>query len=138
MILSVLAILAGMVTLTVASFAIEAVANPLLVRTFPDALPNQAALNHNVPVKLLMLVYTLLCVALGGYVTAWVAHHSKVRLAIIMGALELAMTLGAMIALPGHAPLWSWITGMVLMIPAAWCGGVIRAGSAKQPVAPNA
>jgi hypothetical protein len=32
-----------------------------------------------------------------------------------------------MIALPGHAPLWSWIAGIVVIVPAAWCGGMLRA-----------
>jgi hypothetical protein len=38
MIRSGLAVLAGIVVLTIASFAIEAVANPLVLRVFPDAL----------------------------------------------------------------------------------------------------
>jgi hypothetical protein len=127
MIRSVLAVLAGLVTLTVASFAIEAVANPLLMRLFPAALANQDALSHNVPAKLFMTAYTMLSVAFGGYITAWIANRSKALHAAIMGAIELVMTVGAMIALPGHAPLWSWLTGMVLMVPAAWLGGFLRA-----------
>jgi hypothetical protein len=55
MIRSVLAVLAGIVVLTVASFAIEAVADPLLLRTFPHALPNRAAMSHNLPATLFQL-----------------------------------------------------------------------------------
>src|SRR5687767_1116278 len=43
---SVLAVLAGLVVLLAASFAIEWVTNPLLLRMFPEALPNEAALNR--------------------------------------------------------------------------------------------
>ncbi len=127
MIRSVLAVLAGIVVLTVTSFAIEAVANPWMMRMFPNALPNEAAMNHNVPAKLFMIAYTMLCIAAGGYVTAWLARRSPVRHAVIMGAIEAAMTIGMMIALPGQAPLWSWIAGIVLIVPAAWCGGIIHA-----------
>ena len=132
MIRSVLAVLAGIVVLTVTSFAVEAVANPLMMRLFPNALPNEAAMQYNVPVKLIMFVYTALCVAAGGYVTAWVAHRSEVRHAVIMGAIQVALTVWAMIALPNLAPLWSWIAGMVLIVPAAWCGGMIRAKRASR------
>jgi hypothetical protein len=43
MIRSVLAVLAGIAALTVTAFAIEAAANPLLMKMFPSALPNEAA-----------------------------------------------------------------------------------------------
>ena len=56
MIRSVLAVLAGIATLTVTSFAIEAVANPLLLRMSPQALPNEVALSRSLPAGLFMLV----------------------------------------------------------------------------------
>jgi len=73
-----------------------------------------------------------LCVAAGGYVTAWLARRSETQHAAIMGAIELAMTVWVMIELPHQAPLWSWIAGMALMVPAAWCGGLLRAKQAKR------
>jgi len=132
MIRSVLALLAGIVVLTVASFAIEAVANPLMMRMFPHALPNEAALSHSVPVRLFMFVYTALCVAAGGYVTAWVARRSPVWHAVAMGVIQVALTVWAMIKLPHQAPLWAWIAGMVMIIPATWCVGVIRARRTRE------
>jgi hypothetical protein len=126
MIRSVLAVLAGIVVLTVTSFAIEAATDPLLMRMFPRALPNAAAMSQNVPAKLFMIFYTILCVAAGGYVTAWLARRSEVWHAVIMGAIEVLLTVCAMIALPGHAPLWSWMVGLALVVPAAWLGGMIR------------
>ncbi|HVB87077.1 MAG TPA: hypothetical protein VNK23_10495 [Candidatus Dormibacteraeota bacterium] len=62
---SVLAILAGLVTLTVASFAIEALANPVLMHLFPRMLPDVAALRVSVPAHLVMFAYTAASVALG-------------------------------------------------------------------------
>lgn len=131
MIRSVLAVLAGIVVLTVTSFAIEAAADPLLMRMFPHALPNEAVMSQNVPAKLFMVFYTMLCVAAGGYVTAWVARRSKMWHAIIMGAIEAALTVWVMIKFSHHAPLWSWILGIGLIVPAAWLGGVIRAKRTK-------
>lgn len=135
--LSVLAVLAGIAALTVASFAIEAVANPLLMHLFPRALPDAAALSRSVPAHLVMFAYTFLSVALGGYVTAWIAPRAGVAHAIVMGAIEVLLTVWAMHALPHQAPLWSWITGMIFTIPAAWLGGAWRAHTGKTRTAPK-
>ncbi|HXQ27178.1 MAG TPA: hypothetical protein VN822_12275 [Candidatus Acidoferrales bacterium] len=126
MIRSVLAVLAGIATLTVTSFAIEAAADPLIIWMFPHALPNKAAISHNLPASLFMFAYTALCVAAGGYVTAWVARRSPVWHALVMGAVEVALTVLAMVSLPDVAPLRNWIVAMVLTVPAAGCGGMLR------------
>jgi hypothetical protein len=131
MIRSVLAVFAGIVVLTVTSFAIEAAADPLMMWMFPHALPNQAAMSQNVPAKLFMMLYTMICVAAGGYVTAWLARRSKVWHAVVMGVVEAALTVWVMVKFPAHAPLWSWILGIGLIVPAAWLGGVIRAKRTK-------
>jgi putative membrane protein (TIGR04086 family) len=127
MIRSVLAIFAGIVVLTVASFAIEAIANPLTLRLVPDALSDTAPLSHSLPARLFMMAYTMFSIALGGYVTAWIARRAQVLHGVIMGAIEVALTLWAMFKLPHQAPIWSWITGMILTIPAAWFGAAICA-----------
>jgi len=57
MIRSVLAMVAGIAALTVTSFAIEALADPLLMRMFPQALPTRAAVGQN----LVALVLTIPC-----------------------------------------------------------------------------
>jgi hypothetical protein len=48
-----------------------------------------------------------------------------------MGAIEVAFTLYVMIAAPFHeahpAPRSVWISGVILMIPAAWLGAAIQA-----------
>jgi len=139
MIRSALAILAGIVVLTVASFAIEAAVDPLLLHMFPRALPDRAAMSHNLPATLLQWAYTALSIAAGGYVTAWLARRREVLHAVIMGAIEVGFTVWAMLALPNEAPLRNWIVGMALIVPAAWCGGVVTrrlARKIKQP-APN-
>lgn len=98
---------------------------------FPRALPNEAALDHNVQVKLLIFAYTALCIAAGGYVTAWIARRSPVVHAIVMGAIQVGLTIWAMIEIPEKAPRWFWIAGMMTIIPAAWLGGALRARQSK-------
>lgn len=127
MIRSILAVLAGIAVLTATSFAIEAVANPLMMRMFPNALPSQSAISHNLPATLFLFTYTFLCVAAGGYVTAWLARRSKMLHVVIMGGIQVLLTIWAMLSIPEQAPLRNWIASMVLTVPAAWCGGILRA-----------
>jgi hypothetical protein len=128
---SVLAVIAGLIMLTVVSFAVEAAADPLLMHLFPHALPDAAALAGNFPARLFMLAYTMFSIAVGGYVTARIARRAQLAHAAIMGVIEVAFTLYVMIAAPfaeaRHAPRWGWIAGMILMIPAACIGAAIQA-----------
>jgi hypothetical protein len=142
MIRSVLAVLAGLVVLTIASFAIEAAVDPLLMHMFPGALPDAAALSRNFPARLLMLAYTTFSIGLGGYATAWIASRAKMWHAAVMGAIEVAFTFYVMIADPfkeaHQAPRWGWTAGLILMVPAACLGGAIRANKNKgSPLAPD-
>jgi hypothetical protein len=122
---SVLAVIAGIAVLTVTSFAVEWATDPMLARVFPDA-QLEGATSHIGIRKLIMFVYTTLCVACGGFVTAWLARRSKVRLAVVMGAVQMALTVIAMIEFRDKAPLWFWIMGIAVTVPAAWCGGILR------------
>lgn len=134
---SVGAIVAGILVLTALSFAIEAVADPLMMHLFPRALPDANALKQSFPAHLVMFGYTFLCVMAGGYVTAWISRLAPVRDAVIMGAIEVLLTALAMRAFPHQAPLYSWIVGMVFCIPAAWLGGVLRVRTAKPKAIPQ-
>lgn len=125
MIRSVLSILAGIVVIIVTSFGIEAAANPLLMRLFPEALPNEAAMSHNVGVWFFTFAYTILCVVGAGYVTAWISARHAVRDALILGLLQSALTIPAMMAYTDKAPLWGWIVSIIVVIPAAWSGGLL-------------
>jgi hypothetical protein len=140
MIRSIAAVLAGLIVLTVTSFAIEWAVDPLLLRLFPRALPTASALASNPYAALFMYLYTALCIAAGGYVTAWVARRWPVGHAVAMGVAELGLTVWAMKAVVVHAPLRNWIVGIVMVVPAAWCGGLLRAkqgsrrGASQAPV----
>jgi hypothetical protein len=122
---SILAVLAGLVAITATSFAIEAAADPLLMKML--AVPNKAALTHNSAVSLITMAYTLVCVVGGGYITARLARRLPVRHALILGLLQAALMVPAMMSFADPGPLWRWVVGMVLVIPAAWAGGAIYA-----------
>jgi len=136
MIRSVLAVLAGLVVLTIASFAVEAAVDPLLMHMFPGALPDAAALSRSFPARLLMLAYTTFSIGLGGYVAACIANRAKIWHAFIMGAIEVAFTFYVMIVGPfqevHQAPRWGWMVGLLLMLPAASLGGLIRARQTRE------
>ena len=128
MIRSALAVLAGIAALTVTSFAIEAVADPVLMRLFPHALPTRESIGQNALSSLFLYGYTALCTVFGGYVTAWIAKRAPVRDALIMGVVQVALTVLAMFSLREQAPLRNWIVALVMTIPCAWAGGVMRGG----------
>jgi len=111
MIRSLAAVLAGIATLTISSFAIEAVTKPQQETTAS---------------MVFMFLYSTFCVAGGGYVTAWVAPRSKVQHALVMGGIQAALVIPAMMTFPNEAPLWRWVVGMILIAPAAWCGAMLR------------
>jgi putative membrane protein (TIGR04086 family) len=125
MLRSILAVLAGIAVLTVTSFAIEAAADPLLLKMFPQALPNLAAIGYNLPASLFTIGYTMLCVAAGGYVTARLARRAGVLHAVVMGVIQVALTVWAMEAFADKAPLRNWVLTMVLTVPATWSGGML-------------
>ncbi len=135
MIRPILAILAGIATLTAVSFGIEAVADPVLMKLFSAALPNRQAFSHNLPASLFTLAYGTLSVAAGGYVTAWLSRRSPVRNAVIMGAVQTALTVLAMMAMRDQAPIWDWLASIAMSLPAAWLGGWLYARRPRRDLA---
>ena len=140
MVRSAIAVLAGIAVLTVASFAIEAAVNPLLLRSFPEALPGPEALSSNSWVRLLTFTYGLMCVAAGGYVAARIAQRAPVKHAAAVGILQSGLTVMAMLSPIGaHASRSVWIATAILSIPAALAGGISykhTCGLQKAPATP--
>lgn len=133
MVRSVLSILAGIAVLIVTSFAIEMTLNPLLIRAFPESLPDPEALSSNPWVRALTFAYGLVCVAAGGYVTARVARRRPVTHAAVMGIIQAGLTIMAMLSPVGnHASHLQWIVIAILSIPAAIVGGVVYKRSQPQ------
>lgn len=126
---SILAVLAGILTLTITSFAIEAVANPIFMRLL--GLPDHAALARHAGVRAATLAYSLVCVALGGYVCARLAPKRPLHHAITMGALQTGLTLLAMQSMPELASPTQWIVTAALAFPAAVLGGFVHTRRSK-------
>lgn len=131
------AIIVGIVVLAALSFGIEAAASPLMMHLFPQALPNADALNRSFPAHVVMFAYTFLSIVAGGYVSAWIAREHPVRDAVIMGVVEALFTAWVMSRSFHQAPLYSWIVGIVVCIPAAWLGGVLRVQRVKAKPIPQ-
>jgi hypothetical protein len=126
---SVLSVLVGIVVLTVISFAIELPLNALLMRVFPEALPDEQALAANPWVKALTFAYGFVCVAAGGYVAALIARRRPVVHAAVMGIVQAGLTILAMLSPVGnHASTVQWIIIALLSIPTAIVGGVLYKG----------
>ncbi|HXS28902.1 MAG TPA: hypothetical protein VN730_14655 [Steroidobacteraceae bacterium] len=134
MIRSLLAILAGVATLTAISFGIEAIADPLLMALFPVALPRRSALSHNLPATLFGFVYGSLSVAAGGYVTGWIAARAPVLHSAVMGGVQILLTIWAAAAMWNHSPAINWIVTLIVTMPAALLGGWLFAHTAGRQV----
>jgi hypothetical protein len=130
MVRSVLSVLAGIAVLTVASFAIEAALNPMLLRLFPEVLPGPEALSSNTWVRALTFAYGLMCVTAGGYIAARVSRCRPVTHAAVMGIIQAGLTIMAMLSPVGnHASRLQWVIIAILSIPAGLVGGVVYKGS---------
>jgi len=138
MLRGVLAILAGVATLTAISFGIEAVANPLLMRVFPATFPTQLALSHSLPVRVFGLAYGALSIAAGGYVTAWIGRRAPILHAAMLGVVQSLLTVWAMTAMWSHAPAVNWIVTLVMTFPACLLGGWLFARKAGRQVLSSA
>ena len=112
MIRSSLAVIAGIVTLTVLSFGIEAIVGA-----------------EN---KLLMFAYSYFCVMAGGYVTAWLAPRNPIRHAVIMGAIQALLTFGVMFDMRDSLPWWGWAISIASTIPTTWLGAKLTVARAAK------
>jgi len=94
--------------------------HPLLARTFPSALPDEAAPAFCVPARLLTFAYSFLCAVLGGYVARPAERHR-----LIPGLLQSALVIPAMFAFWDKSQLGGWIVTRMRVIPTAWFVGLI-------------
>ena len=121
---SVAAVLAGFVTLSVALYAVQGIGTALLMRIHPDLPATTSIVNYSTASRIFWLIWEILAMGAAGFVTARLASASKVAHAIVMGGIQAAVTLWAMLSVPSDEPAWFWLAGIALMIPAAWLGGL--------------
>jgi predicted MFS family arabinose efflux permease len=89
--------------------------NPEAIRAMMKDIPRGA------------LAMVLVAWGLGAFVGGWVAAHfaasSPLRGSLIVGLVLLLFGVSMMVSIP-H-PLWFWVVGMILFLPAAHLGGKI-------------
>jgi len=121
------AVAAGILVLTVLSFAFEWGA--LLLSGADVGLTPQ---NMSTPLRALVSVMTLLSVVAGGYVTASLAARRPVAHATMMGVVELVLTGAVVLSMTVEVHEWLAIAGICLLVPAAWAGGALRAAQLRR------
>jgi hypothetical protein len=117
---SVAAVIAGIATFTLFLPAAMSLGGRLL-GTEPEWI------NRTVTTQIAWLLVNVGSMALAGYVVACIARTRHVAHAVVMGAIQTLFTIGALIGNgAGDTPLWLWIGGMVMSVPAAWAGATLR------------
>lgn len=128
---SVVAVLAGFITLSVALYAMQGAGTAVLLQVHPALPQTTSIVNYSTATRVFWIVWETASMVAAGYVTARLASSSFVAHATVMGGIQAVVTLSAMFSVPSEEPRWFWLTGIALMIPAAWLGGWLRAARAK-------
>ena len=97
----------------------------------PDVWPSTGFLAFSI-------FYGIAFATLGGYLAARIAPHAEARHGAIVGLIMAVIAMVTMIMKWGDSAPWTEIPVIVLMAPAAWIGGRIRAGSVGSGDRPSA
>jgi len=74
----------------------------------------------------LSVLYGILFALLAGYVTAVIAKVNDLRYVLLLAAVIATGALISLIARPGAGAIWSQVSALLLMSPAALVGGHLR------------
>ena len=117
---SILSVIAGIVTFSIALVVMMAAGNAVL-----GAEPEW--INRTTATQTAWLAWNVVAMIGGGYVAAWIAPRAKISHAAVTGLIQALFTLGAFLWVTSDAtPAWLWIGGIVTIVPAAWLGGRLR------------
>jgi hypothetical protein len=117
---SIVAVVVGIVTFSLALLVMMAAGNALL-----GADPEW--INRSTATQAVWLAWNAVAMIGGGYVAAWIAPRAKSSHAVAMGLIQALFNLGAFLTVTSDAtPAWLWIGGIVTTVPAAWVGGRLR------------
>jgi len=117
------AVVAGIATFTLFLLAATSIGGRLL-GTEPEWI------NRSTATQVVWLLVNIGSMALAGYVVACIATKARADHAAVMAAVQTLFTLVAMFTVGDSAtPMWLWIGGIVMNVPAAWTGATVRTGS---------
>lgn len=123
---SLLAVLAGIVAMTLIAFAVEIPARALTLKMFADSFPDPAALDSNIFWMLSQAVYTVPALVLGGYVAAWLAPRHGLAHAVAMAVVQELLIVALMFNPPHPTPGWMWLITLATTPAAIIGGGYLR------------
>jgi hypothetical protein len=123
---SLLAVLAGMVTLTAVAFAIEIPLRWLTLQWFSQSFPDPAALDSHLGWMLSQSLYTLSALMFGGYVAAWIAPRRGLAHAVALAIVQELLIVALIFAPPHPVPAWLWALTLVSAPAAIIYGGSLR------------
>ena len=72
------------------------------------------------------IIYGAFFAALGGYVTATIARRNEVRHAPILSLVIGTAAFISLLSRPGKGAIWSQLSALLVMAPAAMIGGYLR------------
>jgi hypothetical protein len=76
-------------------------------------------------------VYGVAFALLGGYVSGWIASRSPFAHGLIVAAMVASGAAVSLLATVGHGYVWSQVTALTAMAPAAALGGYLRGWSLR-------
>jgi hypothetical protein len=124
---SVAAVLAGFITFSFALYAMQGAGTVVLRQLHPDLPATATLVNYSTNTRVFWLLWEAVGLVAAGYITARLAASSPVTHATMMGAIQAVVTLWALFTVPSNEPMWFWVIGIALMVPAAWFGGRLAA-----------
>jgi hypothetical protein len=74
----------------------------------------------------LSILYGIFFAFLAGYLTALIANVDDLRYVLLLAAMIAAGALFSLLARPGAGAIWSQVSALLLMAPAALVGGHLR------------
>ena len=123
---SILAVIAGFVTVFVSSVATD------MVVEGTGLLPGPANPELILPwMFVIFLSYRIIYTIFGGYITSRLAPQNPVKHAIILGAIGTVAALAGMIAMWNLGNQWYPIALVVTAVPCTWLGGKIYTMTVK-------
>jgi hypothetical protein len=132
MLRSVVAILAGFITTAMLAIGTDA----LLHSLSPGSFRTEGEAHGWI--LWAALAYTVVFGIAGAYVTARLAPRRPVQHALILGSIALVLSIFGAIKLWATTPAWYHVLTMLLILPAAWCGGIIGKPQTRDGAASSA